>query len=395
MIRSARSVLPLLLALSLASPAAAAGGKAKGPLASPEALGPWAVGRATFEVVDPTRDDRTLAVDAWYPVDDADAGGPPSVYDLLFTGLPSEVAFDAPPPSAGGPFPLVAFSHGSNGIRFQSFFLTEHLASHGFVVVAPDHVGNTALDILAPGTPFETRDRPLDVSLVIDAMLGRSATPGDDFEGRIDADRIGVAGHSFGGFTTLAMVTGFQDVPPDPRVRAIMPMSPASSILSDAQLASIGVPTLLVGGTVDTTTPIDPQTTRPWSLIPARPRYRVDVIDAGHNSFTDICILADALIDAGIPPNILEFLLGNLEEGCSPDLIPIERAQEITNLYATAYLKRNLAGDPRYSRFLTDGFARKLGDVIWLRVPGCGQGAGVVVMLPLLAAVGLRARRAA
>lgn len=397
MSRSCRvGVALVLLTLPLAG-TAGAGSRGRGPLAAPDELGPWAVGRTTISVVDPTRGDRTLPVDVWYPVDDAEAGGPASVYDLVFTGLASEVAFDAPAPSAAGPFPLVVFSHGNDGIRFQSYFLTEHLASHGFVVAAPDHVGNTALDILFPGTPFETRDRPLDVSLVITRLLERSAPgSGDAFEGRIDPRRIGVAGHSFGGFTTLAIATGFLDVPPDPRVRAIMPLSPASSGLSDEELSSIWIPTLLLGGTADVTTPIDPQTTRPWSLIPARPRYRVDVVDAGHNSFTSICALGEALIGAGLPPNLLDFILGSLDEGCSPDLIDIDRAHEITNLYATAYLKRNLAGDPRYARFLAPAVARKLGDVVYFRKPGCTQGPGPFAMAPVLVVLfGLRRRHAA
>jgi predicted dienelactone hydrolase len=49
-------------------------------------------------------------------------------------------------------------------VRFQSYFLCEHLASHGFVVVAPDHIGNTTIDLVFPGTPFEAKDRPLDPS---------------------------------------------------------------------------------------------------------------------------------------------------------------------------------------------------------------------------------------
>jgi predicted dienelactone hydrolase len=389
---SHRSALLALVPLLLAAPALA-GVKAHGPIDPPGALGPWAVGRDTFQVVDPSRDDRTLTVDVWYPVDDADAAGPPSAYDLIFAAIESEVAFDAPAPSAAGPFPLLVFSHGNDGIRFQSFFLMEHLASHGFVVAAPDHAGNTALDILIPGTPFETRDRPLDVSLVITRMLERNAAPGDAFEGRVDPARIGVAGHSFGGFTTLAVGAGFEDVPPDPRVRALMPMSPVSTAFSQAALAGIGVPVLLVGGTADTTTPIDPQTEYAWASLTVRPRYRVDVLEAGHNSFTDICQIGDALLDAGLPPNLLGFLLGNLEEGCAPDLIDVERAHELTNLYATAYLKRDLAGDPRYARYLTRATARKLGDVAWFRVPGCSAGVGLATAAPLALVVGLRGAR--
>lgn len=386
-----RLVLLVFLALALGPVPALAGAQPEGgPIAPPDELGPWAVGRTTFNVVDATRGGRTLPVDVWYPVDPADAGGPPSVYDLIFAGIESDVAFDAPPASQAGPFPFVVFSHGSGGIRFQSWFLMEHLASHGYVVAAPDHVGNTALDLLIPGPPFETRDRPLDISLVIDAMLERDATPGDGFEGRIDPARIGVVGHSFGGFTALAMATGFEDVPPDPRVRAIVPISPVSTIFTPAELASIRIPTLLVGGTADMTAPIDPQTIYAWDHLTDRPRYRLDVVDAGHASFTDICAIGDALLEAGLPPNLLDFLLGNLAEGCSPDLIDIERAHQLTDLYVTAYLKRNLTGDPRYSRYLTPATARKLGDVIWFRVPGCTEGPGVATFVPIVLVLGLR-----
>jgi predicted dienelactone hydrolase len=348
----------LLAALLLVFSASAFAGN--GPIAEPEALGPWAVGRTTFVAVDPDRDGRALQVDVWYPVDAGDASGPPSFYDLIFAGIESDVALDEPPVSAQGPFPMVVFSHGNNGVRFQSYFLTEHLASHGMIVVAPDHSGNTAFDLLFPGTPFEARDRPLDVSLVITRMLERGVDFADPFFGRVDPLRIGVTGHSFGGFTSLAMLTGFQDVAPDPRVSAIMPISPASSGFSDEDLAEIMDPMLVLGGTSDITTPIDPQSVRPFELASSRPRYRVDVEDAGHSSFTNICDFYAAL-SPFVPPFLLEVLLGNFEEGCVPELIPIDEAHRISNFYATAFFKRDLVGDPRYKRYLTPGRVRKEG----------------------------------
>jgi predicted dienelactone hydrolase len=368
----ARLLVLLFLALFLSAPALAG----NGPISEPDALGPWAVGRTTFAVVDPDRDDRTLLVDAWYPVDPDDAAGPPSVYDLIFTGIVSDVAFDEPPVSAEGPFPLVVFSHGNNGIRFQSYFLTEHLASHGMIVVAPDHSGNTAWDLLFPGTPFETSDRPLDVSLLITRMLERSIDVADPFFGGVDPSRIGVAGHSFGGFTTLAMATGFQDIPPDPRVAAIMPISPASSSFSDEDLAEITAPMLVLGGTSDVTTPVDPQSVRPFAFASSRPRYRVDVEKAGHGSFTNICDIADALLGAGIPPFLVELVLGNYKEGCAPELIPIEEAHRISNLYALAFFSRDLVGDPRYKRYLTPGRVRKEGLPVQFFVVNGGGNAG-------------------
>jgi len=357
---------PLATALGLAAllvapdPLAAA---SRGVAPAPDALGPLAVGRTSFEVVDPARDGgRALSVDAWYPVDPADAGGARSRYDLLLTFIESEVAFDAPALSRRGRFPLVVFSHGNGGIRFQSFFLCEALASHGFVVVAPDHTGNTAIDLLVGSSDPLAKsalDRPLDVSFLITRMLEKSADPADPFHRGIDPRRIGVSGHSFGGFTSLAVATGFVLAPPDPRVRAIVPIAPASSVLDDSALASIRIPTLILGGTLDETTPVDPQSARPHTLVSARPRFRVDVRGAGHGSFTEICAILDALVGVGLPPEVAGLLLGELAEACGPDLIPIEEAQRLTNLYAIAFLKRFVALDPRYERWLTPGLARR------------------------------------
>jgi predicted dienelactone hydrolase len=308
-------------------------------------------------------------------VDAGDASGPPSVYELIFAGIESEVAFDEPPVSAEGPFPMVVFSHGNNGVRFQSYFLTEQLASHGMVVVAPDHSGNTAFDLLFPGTPFEARDRPLDVSLVITRMLERSIDFADPFFGRVDPLRIGVAGHSFGGFTTLAMATGFQDVPPDPRVSALMPISPASSGFSDEDLAEITVPMLVLGGTSDITTPVDPQSVRPFEFASSRPRYRVDVEKAGHGSFTNICDFYAVLLPF-LPPELLEFLLGNFEEGCAPELIPIDEAHRVSNFYAVSFFSRDLVGDPRYKRYLTPGRVHKEDLPVQFFIVNGGRNAG-------------------
>jgi predicted dienelactone hydrolase len=358
-IRPLAAALGLVGLLVAPDPLAAAG---RDGAPAPDALGPFAVGRATFEVVDPTRDGgRALTVDAWYPVDPADATGAFSRYDLLLTFIESEVALDAPLVSRRGPFPLVVFSHGNAGIRFQSFFLCEALASHGFVVVAPDHTGNTAIDSLLGSSDPPAKsavDRPQDVSFLITTLLQRSRDPADPFHRRIDPRRIGVSGHSFGGFTTLAVATGFVLSPPDPRVRAIVPIAPASSILDDSALASIRIPTLILGGTLDETTPVDPESVRPHGLVPARPRFRVDVLDAGHGSFTEICAIVDALLGVGIPPEVADLLLGELSEACGPEQIPIGEAQRLTNLYAIAFLKRFVALDPRYERWLTPGLAR-------------------------------------
>ncbi|NNF16614.1 MAG: alpha/beta fold hydrolase [Gammaproteobacteria bacterium] len=342
-------------------------------LFSPASPGPYRVGRTTLSYIDGDRDDRPVVMDVWYPVDAADAAGvAPSTYDLVFAALESPVALATPAVSQNGPFPLLLFSHGNLGIRFQSFFLTEALASHGYIVVAPDHAGNTAFD-LAFNTlePFEVSavNRPQDISFTIDRMLERNNLAGDEFLGRIDPARIAVLGHSFGGYTTLAMASGIDGVTADVRVKALIPIAPASGILSDVQLISITKPTLILGGSADITTPVDPQSSRPFELLSSPERQRVDLNEAGHQSFSNICIFTDTLVDVGIDPALVAFLLGNAAEGCAPELMPIDVAHRLTQLYVVAFLKTYLDGDARYAPFLTPLF-------------GSGKGLPVTIFVP-------------
>ncbi len=205
----AAAALGLAAGATNADPGAtvAAGVPQAGVLAinAPDELGPWAVGRTTLTLTDPAREDRSLALDVWYPVDPEDAlDAEPSSYDLVFAALESPNALQAPPGLSAGPRPLVVFSHGSFGIRFQSFFLTEALASHGFVVAGPDHTGNTAADLIfGTDVPFEQSalDRPQDLSFVIDQMLAKNSDPEDAFFGRIDPARIGATALSIPSLT--------------------------------------------------------------------------------------------------------------------------------------------------------------------------------------------------
>ncbi len=370
--RVPRAILALTLLVLLPGAALAGNGFTR-----PDEPGPYAVGRVDFPLPDPSRAPRSLYVDVWYPVDPADAAGAsPTAYGLLATEIVSDLAFDAPVVSNDGPFPLVIFSHGSGGLRYQSFFLTEVLASHGFVVAAPDHSGNTVLDSLGGGgDPLSAVNRPRDVSFLIDTMLARNEDPDDPFHRRIDASAIGVTGHSFGGYTTLAMASGFGDqvgppagvevdLPgaPDPRVRALVPLAPASGLLSDAELAKIRVPTLILGGTLDTTTPIDPDSVRPYEEVQAHKVLRVDIEGAVHFAFADACAILDAFLSSGIPQTAIDLALSLFSDeflvGCGPDVLDSDEVHRITNLYTVAFFQRHLNGDRRYQRFLTPGHAR-------------------------------------
>jgi predicted dienelactone hydrolase len=360
------SVTATALLVGPSAPSGAAGARPtglQGPStvtkpAPPDGPGRYAVGLSTVQMVDPARADRTLTVDIWYPADRR-TEAPVASLDLIFTrlALPGVLAG---PQAARGSFPLVVFSHGNGGVRFQSSFLMETLASHGFVVAAPDHAGNTALDAIA-GTSdpiaVAATNRPRDVSFVIDQMLVRERDPANTLHHRIDERDIGVVGHSFGGFTALATAGGFVDYQRDPRVEAIVPIAPATFGFTDEQLASIDVPTLLMGGTSDTVVPIEPGIVHAWDLISGRPEYRVDMLAAGHNSFTNICDIRDAFVAAGVGQPILGFVEAQAEDGCAPELLPIDEAQRVTDLYVVSFLTEELKGSSRYSRYLSPRYA--------------------------------------
>jgi predicted dienelactone hydrolase len=290
-------------------------------------------------------------------VDPDDAAGDFAFYTLQGPlGFDSTLAFADVPVSSAGPRPLIVFSHGFGGISIQSVRLMEHLASHGFVVVSPEHTGNTQTDM---SSPDPEADRYPDVAFIIDEMGARNAVPGDSFEGRVDAQNVGVAGHSFGGMTAQFMAAGHPPFGPDLRVKAIMPVAASSNQLTDEELAGITVPTLLMVGTLD---PLQTATIRSFDLIASAFLYRVDVVGANHTHFANVCDIGNTLIDLGVTidqwPSIgAGALVPIYADTCVPPAFPIEEATRLQNLYAVAHFRRHLLGEGYYDRFLTGAYA--------------------------------------
>ena len=318
-----------------------------------EGRGPYAVGVRTLEVIGAR--DRLLPVEAWYPVDPAAAeGATPATYSFPGLEVPTIDAVVGAPP-APGPFPLVVYSHGSGGLRYVSGFLTEHLASHGFVVVAPDHVGNTAIDEFTGTDESQTQvaqDRPADVAAVVEAATS-GAVGFEDLTPTIDAEHVAVTGHSFGGFTALAAGSAAGPGEAFEGLDAIVALAPYSETLPDDLLRSVDTPTLLVSGTADVTTPVQPNTERPWALVAARPLVRADLRDAGHQSFTDVCAYQElARTRTDVSPAIAEAIDTYAEQGCAPGLQPIDEAHRLTRRLVTGFLASRLRGDARYDQLL-------------------------------------------
>lgn len=154
-------------------------------------------------------DRRESRLAVWYPTEVTQGG------EVRYRGL-----FDAPgvlddPLPAEGPFPLILFSHGHQGDAENMGRTCAHLATHGYVVAAPTHTGNTTYDFGERTTAIYAL-RPWDVSATLDALLGpASALDAVVAEGVDDLSlepEALVMGHSFGGFTAMALAGAVLDL---------------------------------------------------------------------------------------------------------------------------------------------------------------------------------------
>jgi dienelactone hydrolase len=185
----------------------------------PFARGRFPVGVRTIQAPDLSRG-RLFPCEIWYPAHTGEADRPAG----------PDARRDAA--ALRGPYPLIIFSHSSGGYRRSATFLCTHLASHGYVVAALDHSEVVAEELArrddetkmarAARVDAVIASRVPDVHFLLDHLLGRGAgtVPADI---RLDAARIGLVGHSFGGWTVLAA----PEV--EPRVRAVVAMGAGGS----------------------------------------------------------------------------------------------------------------------------------------------------------------------
>jgi predicted dienelactone hydrolase len=138
-------------------------------------------------------------------------------------------------------------------------------------------------------------------------------------------------------------------------------MAPYTDPLDDAALSAVNVPTLLITGTKDTTTPIVPMTERPWKLIAGRPLDRIDLADAGHQSFTDVCAYQKLLPTIPDVPGVLVDTVDELaEQGCPSTFLDVDRAHDVTDQFAISFLETHLAGAKGYETVLTERGAESI-----------------------------------
>lgn len=251
-----------------------------GALPSLAENGPFAVEQRSLLLTDPERD-RTFPVDLFLPAD-----------------------LDA----VSGSLPVMILSHGYGDSRTnpQAIEAAQSIAANGYVAVLPEHIGSNKQyqTDLARGLnqeSFEAMEfinRPQDIRFLLDTLEQQNAT---EFQGRLQLERVGIVGHSFGGYTALAAAGATVDIEhletqctldsnvtsdqinialalqcralelqaspnvlqqltdgslADDRIGFVFTLSPVSNLFGEAGMSNIQVPTVIMGGALDIASPV-------------------------------------------------------------------------------------------------------------------------------------------
>jgi dienelactone hydrolase len=288
----------------------------------------------------------------YYPVDPSSTVGKPTyTINLLrwFTGsptapipaglpktLPTTLATDAymnVPISHQGPFPVVMFSHGYGGYPEQSSFLTDHLATWGFVIVAPDHRSRDLKAVLDNATGKGQNDI-IDLRDALALVRKMDATAGTLLTHKLDLTRVASLGHSAGGGAAITLAD-------DKDIRTYIGLAPAAGTPPPSK------PGLIMQGTADKV--VDPAGTLKLYAKLKAPKRLVLIDGAGHNVFDDGCTIGAAqgglvafIKTLGLPPAFEAIAT----DGCSsPDIDP-PTAWPLIDQVVTAQLRFGLGIDP-------------------------------------------------
>ena len=279
-----------------------------------------------------------------------------------------------------GKTPVVVMSHGLASNPEDRGNLATHLASYGFMVALPQHPGSDTqhvTDLLAGlnrevFSVNEFIDRPLDISYVINELEFRNA---EEFGDRLDLENVGLLGHSFGGYTVLALAGATIDpahlradcerqgylnvslllqcralvlpsIPEtfrDERVTAVVAVNPVNnSIFGPEGLSQVEIPVALVAGSLDPAAPaiFEQLLSFPWITSPDK--YLMLSEGQAHVDFSQL--------DAGISQTLNSLSDLTLP---SPDLL-----HGYGNALSLAFFETFVAQQTDYEMYLNPSYTR-------------------------------------
>ncbi len=304
------------------------------------------------------------------------------------------------PQSQSGRIPVIVFSHGLASRPEDYAMGLERLASYGFLVAAPQHPGSDSIwakEVLEGyhRNTFDLDDfinRPKDISFMIDELERRNAS---QFQNRLDLQNVGVGGHSFGGYTVLAIAGAEIDfdhlqkecdrlysginvalllecraleLPKqtynfrDNRVKAVFAANPVNrGIFGPKGLSKITIPILIGSGSYDPATPPALEQASSFTWLGSPQKYWTMVEGQAHVNFSEL--------DAGLSKSIES--LGNLTLP-SQDLIA-DYTSAVAIAFFEIYVNQNQKLRPylqsSYAEYLSQGEEFKLDFISQISVP--------------------------
>lgn len=270
-----------------------------------------------------------------------------TLLDAAPAGCPGDhlsASLDAP--VAAGAFPLVVLSHCHECTAFSKATIAIRLASHGFVVAAVEHTGNTLWnqlddDGVALGTEF-LAVRAADVRFVLGAVLAGGAGVPAALREAVDAETIGVAGHSFGAVTAGVVVQ--EDERVDAAFALAAPMQ--NPLLPGVTVAGITRPLGFLVATEDNSiTELGNQLLRDNFDAAGGPAWKIELTDAGHWSVSDLVGVVPAFL-----PGCGD---GTRQTDGQPFTYPAPApTRSLAAAYVTAFFKATLLADAGAAAYL-------------------------------------------
>jgi predicted dienelactone hydrolase len=283
--------------------------------------------------------------------------------------------------------PVLIISHGAGSDKSDFVYLAQHLASHGFAVAVPQHPGSDRrlLEIFFQGgakdiiEANEFIDRPLDISFLLDE-LERLNQYRPDIQDRLNLQKVGILGHSFGGYTAL-MLAGAEanlsllkqecrvdkfnlnvgntshllqclalNLPKnsltplqDKRVKAVFAINPVGAgIFGEKGLRKIQIPTMFVASSNDAVAPIILEQLCPFTWLKNKNKYLAFIQNGTHSDANKKLSKNNLpLVDQLTSPN--------------PEL-----ARSYLNVMSLAFAKTYVSDDDKYHFYLQNKYVRTI-----------------------------------
>ncbi len=288
--------------------------------------------------------------------------------------------------------PLVMLAPGYEADRKFLAYIGQHLASHGFTVVALQHPsaattqGKITIDKLIPATEFI--DRPKDISFLLNELA--QLNPDPTWNNRFNTNRVSLIGHSLGGYTALALAGGelhlnelrkfcdsgnlLERVPADwlqcnatrlpnqrtvrlrdDRIIQVMALNPAiGQIFGRQGLSQVKTPSLIFSSSEDALAPALSQQFQPFTQLPNNPKYLFTAIGPTHLSVSDPQNFTGAIAATTLVP-----------EKRGPEMEPLRNTLRSITL---AYVSQLTPEAKKFAPILTPGYIQSQStDAIVLR----------------------------